>query len=527
MHGQFAEARCLYQTIESFSTDSPLQALIRNDLAVLAAVEGDSVAARQGLAAALALDEHCSLARDNLALLQEDEVEEHAEPPAPEARPRVGPRANSAGQACTAADIRVALVSFLFNWPSTGGGIVHTVELAQFLGKAGYEVRHFYAGHRPWGVGCVERSLPYPSEALPFDESTWNVPSIQARYRQAIEQIDPDYVILTDSWNMKPLLAEAVSGYPFVLRLQAMECLCPLNNVRLLPASDGRFRQCPLHQLANPQDCARCVQERGRFSGGLHQAERALCGVGTPAYHERLLWALREAEAVLVVNPLTEALVRPYARTVRVVTAGMDPARFPWPWPEAANPSPPTPLPQGARGVTLFFAGLVEEAMKGFHVLHEACALLWQRRQDFELVATGDPPGPVDACTRFVGWLSQEELPQHLRAADVVVLPTVAQEDLGRTAVEAMAVGRPVLASRLGGLPFTVLDGVTGLLCAPGDPADLARKIERLLDDPSLRERLGQAGRRRFEEHYSWDVIIERHYRPLLCRKRSRAAGYP
>jgi glycosyltransferase involved in cell wall biosynthesis len=62
----------------------------------------------------------------------------------------------------------------------------------------------------------------------------------------------------------------------------------------------------------------------------------------------------------------------------------------------------------------------------------------------------------------------------------------------------------------------TVADGLTGLLCEPGDPLDLARKIETLLDDKELRERMGQAGRRRFEEEYSWEVIIERHYRPLL-----------
>jgi glycosyltransferase involved in cell wall biosynthesis len=71
-----------------------------------------------------------------------------------------------------------------------------------------------------------------------------------------------------------------------------------------------------------------------------------------------------------------------------------------------------------------------------------------------------------------------------------------------RTAVEAMAPGRPVIASRLGGLPSTVAEDVTGLLCEPGDPEDLARKIEMLLDDAELRQRLGRAGRRRFEEHY-------------------------
>jgi glycosyltransferase involved in cell wall biosynthesis len=128
-------------------------------------------------------------------------------------------------------------------------------------------------------------------------------------------------------------------------------------------------------------------------------------------------------------------------------------------------------------------------------------------------------PGPVDAFTRFIGWQSQEELPARLREADLLVMPTIAQEALGRTAVEAMAAGRAVVASRIGGLPFTVADGATGLLFEPGDAEDLARKIETLLDDPALRERMGLAGRRRFEEHYAWDVIIEKHYRPLLKRR--------
>jgi glycosyltransferase involved in cell wall biosynthesis len=494
--GRHAEARRLYQDLDGPQLEGRLRSLVRNDLAALAAVSGDAEAARREFGAALDLDPACAPARANLALMQGE----------------AAPAAVAAGA------VKVAILSFLFNWPSTGGGIVHTVELAQFLGRAGYDVRHVYARYAPWGVGQVGQPLPYPGEALVFDDAAWNVPAIQGRFRRAVDAFAPDYVLITDSWNMKPLLAEAVRGYPTILRFQAMECLCPLNNVRLLPGPEG-CRQCNLEQLSSPRGCAACLRQRGACSGGLHQAERALSGVGTPAYHERLLRALREAEAVLVVNPLTESLVRPYARDVRVVTAGMDPARFPWPWdPEPARVPPGAPR-------TVFFAGLVDEWMKGFHVLRDACGLLRRRRQDFELVATGDPPGRVEAGTRFVGWLSQAELPRHLRAADVVVLPTVAQEALGRTAVEAMAVGRPVVASRLGGLPATVRDGETGLLCEPGDPEDLARKIETLLDDAPLRERLGRAGRQRFEAHYAWPVIIERHYKPLLARRRAEATA--
>ncbi len=170
----------------------------------------------------------------------------------------------------------------------------------------------------------------------------------------------------------------------------------------------------------------------------------------------------------------------------------------------------------GAPPVILFMAALAGEFIKGGHIAHEACRLLRQTRRDFELVITFDPPGRIDEFTRSVGWQSQADLPRHYRTAGVCLVPTIAQEGLSRTSVEAMASGIPVIASRIGGLPFTVSDGVTGLLFEPGDPAGLARQIARLLDDAPLRKRMGLAGRQRFEQEFTWETVIERHYRPLL-----------
>ncbi|MDR3637364.1 MAG: glycosyltransferase family 4 protein [Isosphaeraceae bacterium] len=406
--------------------------------------------------------------------------------------------------------VRVAILSFLFNWPSTGGGNIHTVELGRFLSEAGYQVKHVYARYPAWGIGRVEGSMPFPSEGLEFRESDWNVPAIQERFRRAVDGSGADCVLITDAWNMKPLLAEAVRGYPYFLRFQALECLCPLNNLRLLARGPEEVEQCPRHQLATAEFCHRCVAERGRHSGQLHQVERALAGVGTPEYERTLRRALDEADAVLVLNPLTEAILSPFARRIRVVPWGMDPERFPWPPPEES----PASSPDGV--VTLFMAAVTGEFIKGFHILHEACRRLRQSRTDFELVVTFDPPGRIDEFTRSVGWVSQEELPRHYRAADLCVVPTIAQEGLSRTSVEAMASGRPVIASRIGGLPFTVSDGGTGLLFEPGDADDLARKIAMLLDDPPLRKRMGLAGRRRFEREFTWETVIKRYYVPLL-----------
>jgi glycosyltransferase involved in cell wall biosynthesis len=146
-------------------------------------------------------------------------------------------------------------------------------------------------------------------------------------------------------------------------------------------------------------------------------------------------------------------------------------------------------------------------------------------RSDFELVVTFDPPGQIDEFTRSVGWCSLAELPRHYREADICLVPTIAQDSLSRTSVEAMASGIPVIASRIGGLPYTVTDGVTGLLCEPSDPDDLARKITLLLDDSDLRRRMGLAGRKRFDEDFRWEDVIERNFRPLLSGVRRFDSG--
>jgi glycosyltransferase involved in cell wall biosynthesis len=543
--GDLGGAIRLFEDVLADLTANADRAVLENDLAVVRAVNGELSVAREQFETALDMDSGCSAARENLAVL--DEVG-WALPTSSTGGGGHSPPYDSTGTR----PARVAILSLLFNWPSTGGGTVHTAELGKFLGRADYEVQHIYAPYPDWGLGIVTEPTGVRSVALVFDPSNWNAASIQRRFREAVDAFAPDYVIITDTWNSKPLLAEAVRGYRYFLRLAAMECLCPLNNVRLLVDAQGQISACPRQQLATPHVCRECVASRGHQSGGLHQAERELSGFGSAEYSERLLRAFAEAEGVLVVNPLIAAMVAPFANAVHVIPSGFDPERFPFvvppsggglgrPIESAATSAPPlsppadvgkfVPSPPAGRvGVgaraRLLFAGLVTEYMKGFHVLHAACEKLWQKRQDFELLATADPPRGVgfqpaaseqlDEFTRFVGWLSQEKLPDEMRRADILVFPTIAEEALGRTAVEAMGAARPVIASRIGGLQFTVTDGLTGLLAEPGDVDDLAAKIETLLDQPEMRRRMGEAGRRKFEQEFTWDVIIARHYKRLM-----------
>ena len=296
---------------------------------------------------------------------------------------------------------RIAIVSLLFNWPSTGGGIVHTAELAQFLSLDGYEVCHFFAVYEPWSVGNVTELLPYNSCAIQFDEQSWNRKGIYTAFRNAVDTFHPDAVIVTDSWNSKGLLASAVSRHPYFLRLAAMECICPLNNVRLLADRESGIRQCRKSQLSTRDECLSCVNTNAHSSGSLHAAERELVGFSDDTFYPELQQAFANAEAILVVNPLIGALCEPYAKDVRVIPSGFDARRF--------DNLPDRNFGEGA--CRILFAGLVHELMKGFHVMFDACCRLWDVRQDFELHVTADPDIYEAPFLRYRGWKNQSDLP--------------------------------------------------------------------------------------------------------------------
>ena len=507
--GQHQVAKDLWNQVKQELT-TPDHRIWENNDAVIEAIAGEPLSALGQFEDLLAESRDHELIRLNAAFLEHDLLERSGEAVPAHSLP-VTSRSRDR--------IRVAIVSFLFNWPSTGGGIVHTVELAKFLTQAGFDVQHFYPVRHEWGIGKVEAPLPISSQGIRFDDRDFTVDLIRDRFRQSIRAFKPDYVIITDAWNMKPVLADAVREFPFFLRYAALEGLCPLNNLQLLPSEDAPPTLCPHHQLEDPQRCHRCLERWGHSSGDLHRMERDLARVGSVEHDRLFRWALQAAEAVLVLNPSTKQIMLPYARRVEVVPWGMDPKRFPWPIPEDRGTRPHPEL------TTLFMAGLPNEYIKGFHVLHEACRMLRTFRTDFELVVTGDPPGRVDEFTRYVGWATQEELPAHYRNADLCIVPTVAPDGLSRTSVEAMASGLAVVGSRIGGLPYTITDGVTGLLFTPGDALDLARKLSVLLDEPAFRSQMGLAGRRRFEEDFLWQSVIERHYIRLLTPRRVGARG--
>jgi glycosyltransferase involved in cell wall biosynthesis len=169
---------------------------------------------------------------------------------------------------------------------------------------------------------------------------------------------------------------------------------------------------------------------------------------------------------------------------------------------------PPEGVTDSSRGGYVGFAGRFARE-KGVEVMIEAC-----RRAGFPMRFAGDashhPAVRPDDDASFVLTRSPAELADFYRSARVIVVPSLWPETFGIVPAEAMSHGIPVVASRLGALQETVLDGETGLLAEPGNAADFAEKISRIWTDRGLARRIGQRARRHVESQFSHQAHFDR-----------------
>jgi len=353
---------------------------------------------------------------------------------------------------------------------------------------------------------------------------------------------------------MKPQLAVIVSGFPrrsetFMLgELLALEACGVLAAVfatklgEIGPAQPGTERltkyveflpDAPVEEQAR---AVRAMLSRKRING-IHAyfahrpaevAQHAARISGVPfgfSVHARdfrkvvpEVLAARASNAACVVACNTDVArdIRKLGASVELLPHGVDLQRF----------TSTAPLANGVLRL-LAVGRLVEK--KGFDFL---IAALVGVKIPFTLTIVGDGPererlrqliilNNLENRVVFFGSATHAELPRMYGEADVVVVPSVQdrsgdRDGLPNVVLEAMASGRAVVASDVGGIASAITDGETGLLVPPGDPVALKAAIQRLSQSTALREQLGRNGRRRVERDYEVGRCSERFHRLLM-----------
>ncbi len=287
-----------------------------------------------------------------------------------------------------------------------------------------------------------------------------------------------------------------------------------------------------LAALVREQQVVRLHAHFASRAGHVAALTAALCGCpysitahAKDIYHsdvdqELLRWKIAGAACVITVTDYNQNHLRSLVADIAGAPEkifrlynGIDLSRF------GARPSPPRPRP-----LIVAVGRLVEK--KGFGVLIEASRRLREQALDFDCEIIGGGPeeaelrqqiltGGLEQVVRLRGVLATEQVAERLQAATVVVLPCVVGRDgnvdaLPTVLLEAMASGRPVVSTRLSGLPEIVDDGRTGLLVPPGDHAALAEAVAALITDAARCQAMGRAGRQRAEELFDLDANVSR-----------------
>jgi glycosyltransferase involved in cell wall biosynthesis len=250
------------------------------------------------------------------------------------------------------------------------------------------------------------------------------------------------------------------------------------------------------------------VEEQERYRG---LGDRA----GAEEATER---AFAAASAVLAVSVELARSLEAHASArgkTHVVANGVRVERFP----EGLEPL----WPRDADSFTVGFLGTLKP-WHGLAILAEAFAALHDVDGGARLLVVGDGPGraalerDLASCraleeVHITGAVAPDEVPRWLASMDAAVAPYPAFSGFYFSPLkvfEYMAAGLPIIASRVGQLAELLEDGSDALLCTPGDPAAIARALDRLRRDPELRRRLGRATRKKAALRHSWTAVAER-----------------
>ena len=241
-----------------------------------------------------------------------------------------------------------------------------------------------------------------------------------------------------------------------------------------------------------------------------------LIGRKRSSFYRRFL--LRQAQVVTATSHFLADVTRHYTdKEIHVVPFGVDCQVF----------RPPERIKTSST-VTLGFVKHLKVKYGAEYLIRAMSSIVDQHPQTrLLMVGSGELRSQLEDLTRqlgltrnisFLGAIEHRQVPEILKNVDIFVMPSV-REEFGVAAVEAQAMGIPVVSTRVGGIPEAVLDGETGILVEPGDSEQLAQAIVTLIEDPVLRRQMGERGRRHVLANYRWEdnaALMERLYHSFV-----------
>lgn len=338
-----------------------------------------------------------------------------------------------------------------------------------------------------------------------------------------------------DSARKRRPLTLGIVGNPGSVHIQRWSAALAARGHTIVPIDLVGRRRNPLQRVAAFLDLRRSMTTVARSEHGIvvvHNIPGGLLALGMRGIHPIVVHAwgadvtteppglaarfrgrqlrglIRAADARTATSRfLADTVERRFGVDPVVVPFGIDVDRF---RPRAGERRPGPPR--------IGFVKVRLDAKYGPDVLVEALGRLTKDRP-FEVLMVGDGGmRPIlearvaelglENRVRFLGLLPHEEIAPLLADLDIFVMPS-RREEWGVAAAEASAVGLPVVASRVGGIPEIVVNAETGYLVPAEDPAALAEALGKLIDDPGLGARMGRAGRARIEAEYRWDVCVD------------------
>jgi len=230
---------------------------------------------------------------------------------------------------------------------------------------------------------------------------------------------------------------------------------------------------------------------------------------------------------IAVSQPARDLVARYFPGEYKIIPNGIDAETF--------GGEHVQPLPEYSDGKTnVLFVGRLEKR-KGLRYLLAAWPAITSQYPDTRLIVVGEGDLRQELAAFaeerrlrnvvFVGYVPNNQLPRYYRTAHIFCAPSTGFESQGIVLLEAMAAGRPIVASDIAGYRTVITNGQEGLLVPPADEAALAAAITRLLSDEELRQRLGQAGRVT-AQRYSWDRVASQvlNYYVEVARRQARKA---